>query len=539
MTATTTNRLELVYVDPKTLLVDRNVRLDARVTPDFVESIQIHGVLQPIVAVRTPDGQLRVKFGHRRTLGAIQAEQADVGVLVAGDEATDDPAQIDRILTQIAENDDRSALTSLDRVNAVEQLAAFDLSAVEIAQRTRRDVDEVTAALRVGKSQAATDLAGYFPDVDLERLAAIAEFDDDVELATQLAAKSGELSDGQWQHELQRRRDERNVLRRHDQARAKLVELLAADGIDERRIIERPSWSSPIKPLGHLAVSKHDKTVLTVETHKECPGHVAYLDTASGNWNFTQGRPGRDGHDPVLLAPEETDYDPDDEDDDDERDVEDVPLPGDEAPEEDRVGWARWYVAGYACMDPKEFGHHDRMGSSGASTASSKPKMAELPPAEQEKARAERKDVIDSNKAWKAATTVRLRWLREFLTRKTPPKGSGAFIASVLAERGPDLDGAMRKGNELAHDLLGLGSPEAGYTLCGKKVADAATKASDARAQVIALGYVLACCEDQTDTNTWRRKLPFEQTYFRFLAACGYELSDVEKRVIDGEKATA
>ncbi len=61
----------LEYVDPATLLVDVNVRHDARVDKDFVASIREHGVLVPIVAVRTSEGALRVRYGHRRTLAVI------------------------------------------------------------------------------------------------------------------------------------------------------------------------------------------------------------------------------------------------------------------------------------------------------------------------------------------------------------------------------------------------------------------------------------------------------------------------------------
>jgi ParB-like nuclease family protein len=44
------------------------------------------GVLQPIRAVRTSDGSLRVEFGHRRTLAAIEAGFEVVSVLVVADE---------------------------------------------------------------------------------------------------------------------------------------------------------------------------------------------------------------------------------------------------------------------------------------------------------------------------------------------------------------------------------------------------------------------------------------------------------------------
>lgn len=71
----------LVDVDPAELLVDRNARTgliergrsgSSAATRTLVASIREHGVLVPIVAVRLPDGQLRVRMGHRRTLVAVE-----------------------------------------------------------------------------------------------------------------------------------------------------------------------------------------------------------------------------------------------------------------------------------------------------------------------------------------------------------------------------------------------------------------------------------------------------------------------------------
>jgi len=54
-------------------LVDLTVRHDPRLDAAFSASIKELGVLVPIVAVRTAEKQLRVRFGHRRTLAAVAA----------------------------------------------------------------------------------------------------------------------------------------------------------------------------------------------------------------------------------------------------------------------------------------------------------------------------------------------------------------------------------------------------------------------------------------------------------------------------------
>src|SRR5688572_63963 len=64
---------QLVSIDPATLLVDLNIRCDVRLDKDFVASIKELGVLVPVTAVQTSSGELRVRFGHRRTLAAIEA----------------------------------------------------------------------------------------------------------------------------------------------------------------------------------------------------------------------------------------------------------------------------------------------------------------------------------------------------------------------------------------------------------------------------------------------------------------------------------
>ncbi len=72
-TSTTTDTHEegtLEHLDPQHLVLELNVRSDAGLTDDFLASITEHGVLVPIVAVRTPDGTTLVRAGQRRTLAA-------------------------------------------------------------------------------------------------------------------------------------------------------------------------------------------------------------------------------------------------------------------------------------------------------------------------------------------------------------------------------------------------------------------------------------------------------------------------------------
>src|SRR5947209_7603263 len=119
---TTTSTIE--SLDPSTLLVDNNVR-QTRLDADFKASIRDLGVLVPIVAVRTADGGVRVRFGHRRVAAAIEAGRDRVPVVVVADEATTDAGEVDRLVTQWAENEHRAGLTTAEQVNVIAQLSAF------------------------------------------------------------------------------------------------------------------------------------------------------------------------------------------------------------------------------------------------------------------------------------------------------------------------------------------------------------------------------------------------------------------------------
>lgn len=82
------------HVDPASLLVDHNVRSDVALDKDFLASIRDLGVLVPIVAVRTGNGALRVRYGKRRTLASVEVGRSSVPVVVVGDEDADEIVRI-------------------------------------------------------------------------------------------------------------------------------------------------------------------------------------------------------------------------------------------------------------------------------------------------------------------------------------------------------------------------------------------------------------------------------------------------------------
>lgn len=491
--ANTGPELTVQQVDPLTLLVDANVRRDARVDADLIASVRDLGVLVPIVAVRTAEGPLRVRFGHRRTLAAIEAARPTVPVVVVADEADDDAAQVERLVTQWAENEHRAGLTTAERVGVIAQLSAFGVSPTQISKRTRAKRNEVTAALAVAGSDLAQAATVRYDFLDLTQAATVAEFEDDPEAVKALVASA---KTGQFDHTTQRLRDARAGAAEREQVAADL----RAAGVT---VIDRPPYSdTPVRELHRL--TDPDGAELTETGHATCPGHAAYLTQMSGWVTPGTERPADDAD-----LPGDLDDGPSD-DADDEKGTEPV--------------WRTWTGVRYVCTDPAAHGHLDRWR--GYNSGTDRTKASDMDEAEREAARAQRRDVIEYNKAWASAETVRRDWLRGLLTRKTAPKGSNSFLAAALAHDSEIVTGIG--GNHLAADLLGC----AERTEYGRSAALGALieQASDARALVLTLAQVLAGYEERSDRSDWRNVRGHTTRYLQFLQTCGYALAPVEQR---------
>lgn len=166
---------ELVYVDPRALVVDANVREQVALDKPFLGSIRDLGVLVPISARRIPGGdELRVVLGQRRTRAAVEAGLASVPVFVVEASSDEKAAEIARIIEQVVENDHRAALPDADRVTAYQQLGLLGLSAGQIARRTRTGVRAVKSSLAVAGSELATAAMHRYA-LTLDQAATVAE----------------------------------------------------------------------------------------------------------------------------------------------------------------------------------------------------------------------------------------------------------------------------------------------------------------------------------------------------------------------------
>lgn len=473
-TPPTAPAMTLEHLDPSTLIADANIRKDLRLTKQFVASIAERGVLVPLVCVRATDG-VKIRYGHRRAFGAIEAGLPTVPCIVTG-ATTGTPAEVDRILAQYDENTHREGLTTAENAGVVAGLLDLGMTTEFIARQTQMHRDHVQAAQKVTRSKTATAAAGKYTFLTLDQAAGLAEFEDDTEALQRLTA-AAEHNPEQFAHTLQRMRDDRDELHMLTAARTE------AEAAGLTVLGQRPSWDHALRQL-----RGSDGKELTTDTHAACPGHAVYLEIG---WDYTQPADGEDTGD-----------------------------------DEDEGRYTRTVKQSAYCTDPKANGHKSPYGSStrGASARTTE----------------ERREVIENNKLWRSAETVRRAWLREYLTRKTIPARALRFVLEAIAYGDPQLTACMNNysgSHALATGILGLPEPEQHMYGETSAVLNAITGATDARAQVIALAIVLCAYESATDVQTWRKPTAQWATrYFTLLKDLGYGLADVEQLVLAAQE---
>lgn len=255
-------------IDPRRLILTKQVRTDAAADAALVASIRERGVLQPIVVTEDDADQFTVLAGHRRTLAAIEAGLALVPItVVAGRD------EKNRIADQLAENDHRAALTRSDRMDAFEQLALIGLSADQIATMTASPAEEIEQLRKVRNSPVA-ELARTSPGLSLVDLAAIADFEGD-----QLQELLGVATENP--ERISHAIDSAIIDRNHDRSMAAALAELEAAGHTAKPDSERDWGTSPsLMRLG-----------LTPAEHANCPGRILYVsldnDWVDGAWTVT------------------------------------------------------------------------------------------------------------------------------------------------------------------------------------------------------------------------------------------------------------
>ena len=201
------------------------------------------------------------------------------------------------------------------------------------------------------------------------------------------------------------------------------------------------------------------------------------------------------------------------------------------------IGTGRGWVATPVCVDPIANGHTVPDHVKRDMGVPTKPKVADMDPQDAEKARAERKMVIDNNKAWQSAVVVRRKWIaEEFAKRAKVPAGAELFIAAELLRNPFFLRDGLTEGLPMLASVMlpdsakhPLRSSELAELLVGKI-------GTSKRATVLAAALIFFAWEhkhggDDQGKNTWRRFDEHDTRILQQMETWGYTLDDVEKLV--------
>jgi ParB family chromosome partitioning protein len=308
MTASTTTSPSFVELDPRSLAAHPgNIRDDLGDLTELTASITAVGVLEPVIItpVASDDEKsakkaaaYRILAGHRRVAAAIKAKAATVPCIVRVDLHSD----VDSLTTMIVENVHRSDLSATEEAAAYAQLAAFDLTPAQIAERTGRKTKTVRDALKLHRLPEVVRQPVADGAITLEQAVEIARFADDEKAHARLmkAAESG--------YGLSYAIAEEKHRRDHSARKAKNKAALVKAGV---KVIGRPKgypYDGPVTPVSGICLAD-GTTRYTVETHADCPAHAAFLDTGTGERIYVCTDPDSNGHVRITgtryVSPEE------------------------------------------------------------------------------------------------------------------------------------------------------------------------------------------------------------------------------------------
>jgi ParB family chromosome partitioning protein len=485
MSDTITESAELLHVDPASLTIGTNVRVDTR--PDakeFAKSIRERGVLEVITAYRDDDGSLVVHRGQRRTVVATQVGTPTGTVAVR---VVPKPDEADRIVDQLVENLHRADMHEAEVLDGVEQLSLIGVSAAQIAKRITIKRGTVDAALVVANSQTArAEMASE--QLTLEEAAIFAEFDGNEEAIERL--RTATRRGGSLAHAAQRLRDEAadraEMLAEVDRLRAEGLPVLDPDDVPTT------TWHLRLDRLRDA-----ENNPVPEETWPTLEGAAVIVTV---DWIYPDAEPNEEVSDDDAHE-EEMEY------------AEPV----------------RGFVPVWIVTDPAAAGLHHPNESRSTATDSGESE------ADREKARAERARVLRNNKAWRSAETVRREWLGRILARKTAPTGAEALICEAVVGCDYRLSKAMGQRHATLRTMLGESSDGYGVEACAKLAAEPATaKAATMRT----LAAVLCAWEETSGVHTWRGPSEWDARIMNALIGWGYEPSDVE-RILIGVDSTA
>lgn len=464
-----------------------NVRADRQADRQFCQSVAGAGIITPLEITTSPDGGYVVVDGNIRLDAAIQVGLDAVPYVFSPGTADHAGRQY---LHMLISSRFRRDLNVHEEAAALFCASQAGMSRAQIRRATGLKASEVRAGITAGglseSTREQTGDAEY--EWTLEDLALLSPFEDDPEAMSRILRA---LDYGQpLAYITQKLTDEREQRARHDELLADLHER----GVT---VVDQP-------PPGAVSVSM----LRAGSTSDHIQSQDSDVPGGEGDG------PGQGGEmDPAAHAS----------------------CPGAVAVLRPWQEEPSWY-----CLDPARYGHASRLeqpsaaagtgradGGSGAGSTGGSPASGP-----------DRKLVIEGNRAWGSAASVRHRWLTEFLSRKAPPAGTGALVAQFVTTQLLTMPQPLR---QALPSILGREM----YRALGGSAPGAAGTAAQPRLWLLALAPVAACYEDQMtgsgeQRSTWRTDRyspcprPDAGTWLRFLAQAGHQLSPIEQAVADG-----
>lgn len=478
------------------LVLEKNVRTNP-VYAHLVPSIEANGIRTPLLGYWNDEATVTITDGQRRILAAREAGLSEVPVLVRPHVSDDEAARnADRLIEQLITSKDRDGLTEVEYMRGVQEL--FDSKVFKHAEVTKRiglSNKEASTIKKLGKSQAAM---AAIEDRQLSMADAliVAEFEGN-EAALE---KLSNTHPGQLKHVAARiKRDEKEAAEY-----AEAADPYAAKGFtvlprnfyspDEPAYV----WSDKLitaegEPVDAEAISAHAEHWAVRLKRREAYVHI------------------HGGH---IVPIDQVDEEADDDESAAEGYVH-VKL----------VNWQEVWCPVYYTKDAEALGLTVR----GAQHGTAEPQDADAKARETEA----RRKTVELNKHGLAAQDVRREWVAALLSRRTAPKGSLVFIGAQLAQHRDLLNR-----NKAAHTAAELFGQTDAAVITNQATALDAT--GDSRATMLLLGQVLGALEALTPKSAWSARpgtwsyQPHSHDYLTFLAAQGYQLSDIE-RVITGD----
>jgi ParB/RepB/Spo0J family partition protein len=529
----------------------KHVRVDRKLTRQFLASIKVSGVLESLHVV--PDherpGDYLIIEGRRRWEGAKKVGRTkvpcDVDVELGDNEARQHLAQYIANDPELRQNHN-----PYEQVQALFEAAAAGATRTEIRQATGLTAPQVKEVFQASKLRRESwrQVAEGDYEYTMPELALLAEFQDD-EQATQLLQRAK-----RYEEPLEAVAHEIRQVRADEAEHQRLVKELTEQGVQITE--DLPAGALELDKL-RPSVSDEEggeevgDDVLGVELHRECPGRGAHFPYSLTEPVHYCADPVKHGHGFVeprvgqrmrlraeLVAAGET--------------VTEGLPPGawrltalrqdgqDLTPEAHRecpgAGvCVPLYHYGpvepvYYCREALRLGHTTRAGE-----AASTKKAEETP----------RALVVRANRQWGSASKHRREFLAQLLRKRSAPKGAAVFITQQLLHMPEPLKGG-NLGSWLTEPLF---RDFTGKSL--KEAKEQAERAATGQLHILLLAEIAAAFEyaiagDGDRRHTWRTdskvnpycKREDAGAYLAFLVASGYKATLIERAVITGTPYT-